>query len=215
MKKSKVLPLLALGAALLSTNVASTVFAEDITTYEKDSNHPDKYREVGSYSEPESTRVKRDTGITYYADGYVKGTAKAKYYKDDKKFELIHKEYVSFVRGVKIKHEYTSNVKEVVESEHNFKGGVEFPIKVVKADLGYEYVSKVTHVIEKGQKLNAEFDEPGEYVVNIYAVGKVYDITADWKAVKYPNNKTTVRDRHIGRITVPTEFRHTQVILDN
>ncbi|USG65961.1 hypothetical protein NDK47_00970 [Brevibacillus ruminantium] len=214
MKRKKMVPILALTMALVASNVYSiTHAAGNFTTYTNASEDEHSDREVGSYSQEFSHEIQPlDTGISYYRDGYVKGSGYTEYYKDDKRFYSLHKEYVTVAPGVEVKAQYTRNVSETVDSKHSFKGDVEFPISLVKTELGYQYTKSTTHEIKKGQAVDATFKQPGEYLVVVWAVGEVYEVYADWRAKVYPNKDTIVRDRYIGSITVPTNYQHTEVI---
>lgn len=212
--KRKALSTFILGFSLLSSSILPTTFASgDITTYTPAG--PDKYdsRVVGSYAEDEEegTIKPLDTGISYYRDGYVRGTATYEYSKDETRHFLVYKEYITVTDGTELSAKYTSSTKETVQSTHDWAAGVEFPIKLVKVDLGYKFVSSQTHEVVKGQEINATFKKPGSYVIRLWAVAEVYNIYADWRAKVYPGEDTVVKQRRIGRIKVPTPFTHTEV----
>ncbi|MBG9787879.1 hypothetical protein [Brevibacillus laterosporus] len=212
MFKKKIIALSLLGASifLLSPPVQASG-SENKIKYVKyfDSEADREASSDGKIRKPDI--IQYATGIVYHANGYVKGTARAVFDSDEPSHKLIYKQYVKIDKGIDLGIKYTTSAELTVSTEHNINAKIEFPIKFLKSEIGYQYDKKYTHVIKKGQEIDAKFKQSGEYVVRVFSVGENHDLYGNWKATVYPGKETIVENRYLGWIIVPTPFQTIEI----
>lgn len=201
-----------------SENINSN--SENLTNYNQSITKPDSFSKNGkldngkSIHEEEVDLSESESKVSpriFMGYSYINNTATRGSRSIIYKHKYIYGTSVSYVKGASPN--YTLTVTKQTSQSKNFSasGSVDFPVKVVEAQVSGGYSSSATATVSKGQTWSCNFTTPGLYDLSWYMRAHRYPVYGKAKILSTGSDHGTITSVTLGTITFPVDEIHFDV----